>query len=395
MPGFLGKSSGASLVFDQDVTVDEKGDLIITLLTPFENGEKHVTEILVSTEVCMKSVYLKPILSGADDPTEITLGGEAKREGANKHGEEEGEDKEGVLVWLAHLHKMSHERMAELGLHEISVTSIWHAMRWWKYQERENDMKALQPWFNKWYDNLAGKALDIDMARLLALPCQIFDHAVGFARVTKYLAYNNVGHIKERQPKGFKHKLMHLAPNDFVGPTNHARGGLKTTLHKNLWKKAGNVLRFDTGKCDCWDATVGRYLGALVAVNAFPIEDIINRSSINDIVKRLNDFELNWNPKCNRCKSVDWLYVVRKTVSATEAYFDGLCLDCMDRSKPKGKDLDAEYWEHNSSYNGRWDRRCRVKHNQSTWYVSWLGRDDTRQKLLKGDSGSYRPDENS
>jgi hypothetical protein len=87
------------------------------------------------------------------------------------------------------------------------------------------------------------------------------------------------------------------------------------------------------------------------------------------------------------------VYLVRMAVQATEAYFDGLCLDCMTRSKhPKGRDLDAEYWKHNESKGGRWDTDCRITHNQSTWYVSWLGRDDTRQKLLKGTAG-YRPDE--
>ena len=76
----------------------------------------------------------------------------------------------------------------------------------------------------------------------------------------------------------------------------------------------------------------------------------------------------------------------------TQGYFDGLCLDCMDRSKPKGKDLDDEYWRINANANKRWDSRCRVHHGQPTWYVSWIGRDDVRQKLLKGAHG-YHDDE--
>jgi hypothetical protein len=79
--------------------------------------------------------------------------------------------------------------------------------------------------------------------------------------------------------------------------------------------------------------------------------------------------------------------VVLKAKANTEKYFDGLCLDCMDHSKPKGKNLDDEYWALNSNVNGRWDSKCRIKHNQSTWYVSWLGRPDVREKIMRGLDG--------
>jgi hypothetical protein len=84
---------------------------------------------------------------------------------------------------------------------------------------------------------------------------------------------------------------------------------------------------------------------------------------------------------------MEWEVVVLKAKANTEAYFDGLCLDCMDRSKPQGKDVDDEYWRHNASVDGRWDTRCRVRHNQSTWYVSWLGRPDIREKIMRGPDG--------
>jgi hypothetical protein len=143
-----------------------------------------------------------------------------------------------------------------------------------------------------------------------------------------------------------------------------------------------------------------------VKIDAFPVDDVLSRASYNDIIDRLERFELDWTPPCDRCRRIDWvssgryeallsstsLYLVRLAAQATEAYFDGLCLDCMKHSKPRGRDLDAEYWKHNESKGGRWDTGCRISYNQSTWYVSWLGRDDMRQKLLKGTAG-YRPDE--
>ncbi|KAJ4294427.1 hypothetical protein N0V90_008117 [Kalmusia sp. IMI 367209] len=395
MLGFTLKDDAVSLVLDQDVALADTGDLMtITLLSPREDSVRHATEVQVSTEVCLKSQYLGPMIRIAEkDPTNITVGGELKREGPNKYGEKEGEHKEGALVWLAHLHNLSQTRMGELGLHNVSITAVWHAIRMWRYYEKEEDVKALQEWFNKWYDTaIANTQLNLDAARSLALPCQVFDHAVGFARANKYLAYHNIGRIKECHPKGVNIRALHLAPNDFIGPSNHARGGLKTTLHKMIWKKANNILRFDTEKCNCWDATIGQYLAALVQVDAFPIEDVVKRSSINEIVERLKQFQFDYSPTCRRCRSIDFVYVVKMTIQAAENYFDGLCLDCMNRSKPKGKDLDDEYWRINKSSMNHWDTRCRSKHNQSSWYVSWLGRDDTRQKLLKGDSG-YREEE--
>jgi hypothetical protein len=137
--------------------------------------------------------YLNPLLATAPSPTEITLGGELKREGANKFGQQEGLHKEGALVWLAHVHGLSEQRMTELGLHQISVTSVWEAILNWISKEKKSDVNELKPWFNKWYDTIGARVLDLPSARLLALPCQLFDHAEGFARVTRYIVYNSIG----------------------------------------------------------------------------------------------------------------------------------------------------------------------------------------------------------
>ena len=233
MPGRKGDL--VSLVLDQEVVIASNSDLVITLLSPVENSSRNVTEVLVSCAVCMQSrytqgvrcnhlltisaagKYLNSLITTSEDQTEITLGGELKREGANKFGQEEGIDKDGALVWLAHLHELSEQQMAGLGLHEISITGIWEAILSWMYKEKQADLKALKPWFEKWYDTTGVCPHDIDSARLLALPCQLFDHAEGYARVTKFLAYNSIGHVKERQPKGFRAKSLHLAPAEFVG----------------------------------------------------------------------------------------------------------------------------------------------------------------------------------
>ena len=145
------------------------------------------------------------------DPTNVTLGADLK-------DEKDGIHIEGALVWLSHLHGLSQERMEELGLHKVSVVAVWEAIRMWVFNEKRSTIDELRTWFNSWYDATIDKAeLEVETARLLAFPCQAFDHPVGFARVTKYLAYNNIGHVKERQPKSMRIKTFHLTPSDFVG----------------------------------------------------------------------------------------------------------------------------------------------------------------------------------
>jgi hypothetical protein len=161
-------------------------------------------------------------------------------------------------------------------------------------------------------------------------------------------------------------------------------GGLKTSLHKDLYKKCGHLFRYGKDVCTCWDSTVGRYFHALTKIDVFPVEDVISYSSIQQIIERLGTFKYTHEPVCNRRRSIDWESIVRAAKSHTENYFDGMCLECMDRSKPQSENLDDENWKHNTDVNGRWDTRCRIKHNQSTWYVFWLGRPHGREKILRG-----------
>jgi hypothetical protein len=125
----------------------------------------------------------------------------------------------------------------------------------------------------------------------------------------------------------------------------------------------------------------------LTKIDTFPVEDVFSYSSIQQITDRLGEFKYDFVPACKRCRGMDWVTVVLKAKANTEKYFDGLCLDCMDRSKQKGKNLDDEYWGHNESVDGRWDTRCRFRHNRSTWYVSWLGHPDIREKMMRGPGG--------
>jgi hypothetical protein len=214
-----------SLVQDQDICIvdAETADLTITVIGAAEkHGVKHITDILVSNSVCRTSRYLQSIIDTSDDPTEITLGGELKRGPSNKHDEEESENREGLLVMLAHLHGLTEERMEELGLYSISVLGVWFAISYTERDKAESAKTILKDWFTKWYaTSMEGVELTINSARSLAFPCQLFDHAPAFARVTRWLAYNHIGAVKVFPPQGFKRQPgVSLPIGDFVGTSS-------------------------------------------------------------------------------------------------------------------------------------------------------------------------------
>jgi hypothetical protein len=223
MPGLTHrKGPVVSLVQDQDIYVEDEAtaDLTITVVGAVEADDtKYVTDVHVSNKVCRASRYLQPIIDTSDDATEITLGGELKRSGNNTNGKDEGENREGLLVVLAHLHGLNEEQMEALGLYKISVLGVWYAIAYTERDQRDSAKTALKPWFVKWYaTSIEHSALDLDFARGLAFPCQLLDHAPGFARITKWLAYNHIGHVKEIPPKSFRGQPgLHLPPGQFLG----------------------------------------------------------------------------------------------------------------------------------------------------------------------------------
>ena len=122
-------------------------------------------------------------------------------------------------------------------------------------------------------------------------------------------------------------------------------------------------------------------------VCARPPENVPQYSSTNDIVSWLSKF--SYTPTTTTCtapfpgchKGLD--DIVEEACRRTARDFDGLCLDCMDRSKPKRENDDEGYWRHNYPASGRWDMACRFHHSRSTYYRSWMGRPNKRKQALE------------
>ncbi|KAF2280106.1 uncharacterized protein EI97DRAFT_368680 [Westerdykella ornata] len=275
----------------------------------------------------------------------------------------------------------------------IDITTIWHVINAgdkYLFSDDEELADPAREFFKLWYaqnvdlDSFTPDLATTTFARQLALPCHFFDHPEAFAAITKWLAYNCVGHIQESVPVKFKFVHLHLCPPDFVGPVNHARGSLKTTLHRGLWNRVGDLLKKGSNGIACahWAETAGRYFGALTKLEVYPLELSFSKNSINTLLGWLGDFHLNNKIiGCYSCKA-DWNREVKSAVYRTRGHFDGLCIDCMDKSKIKNGRNDEDYWEKLGAVDGRFDKDCRIRHADNTWWVSWCGRDEHRRKLM-------------
>lgn len=76
---------------------------------------------------------------------------------------------------------------------------------------KKTDFTKLETWFGKILDHHNRAVLKEKEAQMLLYPCYIFDHAHGFAQVTKQLVYCATGHITEFNPT--EHDHLHLDGN--------------------------------------------------------------------------------------------------------------------------------------------------------------------------------------
>lgn len=105
---------------------------------------------------------------------------------------------------------------------------------------------------------------------------------------------------------------------------------------------------------------------------------------MHEILNRLSNFR--YEAKSSACGAhcrQNYNDMVSRVASHVRGYFDGLCLDCLDRSKPKLDDTNMDYWRHSKLKEDEWVRGCRFRHKQATWYFSFNGRKEDRDRLAK------------
>ncbi|KAL8810083.1 MAG: hypothetical protein Q9200_002861 [Gallowayella weberi] len=250
------------------------------------------------------------------------------------------------------------------------------------------DMTELSPWFatcyerqdiDRWYHDYLQEELrsTVPNPRLLLQPCYTFDHAKGFLRITKFCAYQDVGHIEKVRVT--RHYDLDLPPR-VIQQLNAARGRLRTIVSRGLYIPAKSLLK---ASCTCKEKTLFGYMKRLTDIDVWPFEEVAQKSSITTITNRLVKFSYEPHPTaCGGCQK-EYSKIVDDTRAKTNEYFDGLYLDCLDDSKPKTGDSDSDYWNHNDLDEDAIIYGCRVEHRQPTWYFSFMGRREARDEFLR------------
>jgi len=163
---------------------------------------------------------------------------------------------------------------------------------------------------------------------------------------------------------------------------NAAKGRLRTIIHNGLFAPNDRLLK---AICPCKEVTLYSYEKALYNIKVWPLERIAQITPMIEILQRLDSFRVEAKKgACASCRN-DYQRTVKLAQSQTRTYFDGLCLDCMDKSKAKAKkgDEDDDYWRHNDVPDDQLSRDCRTTHGQPTWYFSYMGRKETIDRFLR------------
>ena len=161
---------------------------------------------------------------------------------------------------------------------------------------------------------------------------------------------------------------------------NAAKGRLRTVLHRGLFEPCESMFR---ATCSCRNETLYDYQNHLYDIGVWPLETIFMKHSMSEILERLDDFSYEAKPEaCLGCRK-NYQAHVEEVASELDEYIDGLCLDCLDRSKAKLTNIDKDYWSHHKLKETDWVNGCRFRHKQPTWYFSYMGRKEDRDRMLK------------
>jgi hypothetical protein len=247
---------------------------------------------------------------------------------------------------------------------------------------------VLKPWFLAHYkDTLStkGPGLIPFVARSLALPCALFDHAEGFMKLTKYLAFNTNSALftENFQTLGVDARSLDgewnfvivgvsipaVLTEYFLGPLTAARAHVQSTLERGLYYP---LARLHSAVCVCRKETAFDYEDALISLGCWPLDDVAQKLPLSELFEKLTNFD--FQPVGMGCESGECRRGFKRSVeiaiSRAKQSFHGLCLDCMNRSKPVIGQSHEDYIKKNSPHVGYWDMDCRFGHGRPSWFVS-------------------------
>ncbi|PVH83318.1 hypothetical protein DL98DRAFT_585607 [Cadophora sp. DSE1049] len=243
----------------------------------------------------------------------------------------------------------------------------------------------MQNWYDIWFEKSFGSGyrLDYDDLREYLFPSYVLNRYRQFAMVTRKLSYLGRGHIEERNPTYYRH--LHV-PARVIDQINAAKGSMRCRLNEALLDCA-RPMTFCPKQCPKNAEALRTYLDGVSSTRIWPFSNQ-HRVAIQTTID--SPGLVNWTYKkvigaCNACDRHLRGYHVETARERTEDYWDGLCLDCMNKSKTKTGSVHSDYWLHNSLRT--WSRGCRLTgHSRNTWYHSFMGRHEEMEDYLEKQS---------
>ncbi|TVY65512.1 hypothetical protein LSUE1_G009620 [Lachnellula suecica] len=346
----------------QEIVIDPNGDLILRFFTSKDTGNAQFRAArgngLVNGRITAKMQVSRMVIAKNSSYYRRML-----TAGSSVASDKVIDIKESKVRWAELWFRAFHGADQPLLSFKIGIPGVWEGN-----SATPDEMKKLGGWFRKLMENKPIAKLDnnLEDMRMLMFPCNVFNHVEAFAEITRVLAYESPKSITELNPT--EHRKLHLDGN-VIGSLNSARGSLKSKLRTMLLLPAGNII---LQSCICRRDTKDAFDDALKTIGFWHVIDFSRRSvqSILDMHSFIN-FSVQIPPTaCETCHLNADAGAVRKARWEVVNDFHGLCLDCMEQTKTGS--VDEDYWKKDSLQ--QWDRGCRIKHGESTWNFSFMGR---------------------
>ncbi|KAL3422905.1 hypothetical protein PVAG01_04652 [Phlyctema vagabunda] len=346
------------------IDIDPGGDVLISVHGDRASNSGHAKMRVSRKVLILHSDYFKALFSG-------------RYKESNEKGITLKEDSPiSIELWFRALHG----NMIDAH-YELPTKYVWETIQLAK--KYDLCVQKLESWFAQWYERLNIRTLALSDLVQLLLPCQTFNHARGLANVSARLARHCKGRIEcvNRRAVDNQNFLTnaYLCTPDAI---NHAR----TSIRRQIEHQLLNVLpKFCKNTCSAMAESRSLYIDAISLTGIWPLGN--NSVSNNDILE--SKVMLDWNcaypdDACKSCKEILRGAHVFQLREGLKGYWQGLCLDCMDRSGFTTGETEREFWDYATA--NLWSRYCRVKHARNSWYFSFMGRSEQMSKWMKDNS---------
>ncbi|KAH7419042.1 hypothetical protein BKA64DRAFT_737295 [Cadophora sp. MPI-SDFR-AT-0126] len=356
---------------DAVVEIDPEGDLHIEVVEyddsdDLDNHEHRPVRVTARFKVSRKVLLEK----SKSAPFKAMLSG-AFKEGRSDVVTLHEDSADSIELWLRCFYGAFTEKC-----YELPIDEVWNAVGVGRKYLFHGEM--LNDWFATFYNRQDMHGLKLDELKEWLYPCMAFDHAQGFAFVTKALVDHSPGHIQERNHS--RYPDLHVEGR-VIQQLNAARGSIRKEIIKGIFSPLDEICK---RRCAVRAESCMAYVDAIRRTGVWPLEELNSKSNRN--IVNSSGF-VNWTCEkpekaCMSCLSnLDGKNIIR-TRETVLKYWHGLCLDCMDTSNPRTGNLDSDYWFHHNM--GNYGDGCRIDHDRNTWYFSFMGRPEAMDSFRRG-----------